>query len=409
MIICWGINHTGAGVSERESFAVASTHLPDLLATYQSRAISSAVVLSTCNRTEWYTQIDSAGALESFLAAQAGLDMELLRARGYQFCGYSALLHLFRVASSLDSLVVGESQVLGQLKSAYDAGCSAGTVTHLLHKIFQRAFRVAKRVRETTGISERPVSVASVAVTLAAQILGDLRKCRALVIGTGEIGKLAATHLCSAEIGKLTLCNRTLEHATNFVGAENKNVEVVEWSAQEAALNNIDIVLVCAPVEWGADLLSRVQKARAGKPLFIIDLAVPRAVDPNCANEGGVYLYNLDDLETVSAQNIEARQECLVRAEEIVQAAARECWAELSQAPVGHVIASLHQKCELIRQQELARTLADLEGCDFRTAQAVEQCTRSIVAKILHDPIMELKSTELEESAPWLRRLFRLG
>lgn len=417
MICCIGINHRDAAVAERESLAAADAALAESLAAYRDAGLGAVVRLSTCNRAEWYVLADSAELLQATLAVQHPVGATLLQERGYQLHGFAALHHLFRVAASLDSLVVGEPQILGQLKDAYEAACRVGVVCPLLHKIFQRALQAAKKVRQQTGIGERPVSVGSVAVALAGQIFGGLQESTVLVLGAGDVGQTVVQHLRSARVARVVVANRTTARGAAVAGAWQ--AEAIAWDAWPDAARQADIMVHCAAGQvLDATQVAHVQQARRGRPLFVIDLAVPRGVAADVAGLPEVYLYNIDDLEAVAQKNVHARRGVVDEAETLLVAAARSCWNDIADPSVGPVIALLHQKCDAIRREELRRTMDRLGSGDPRLHEALEACTRAIVSKILHDPIMRLKEEQgagapntsaATHPADWLKRLFGLS
>lgn len=414
MILCWGVNHTVASVAQREQVAVPKGLLARWLMTCRAAELAEVVILSTCNRTEIYAvcagdELESAQRCVAHAVEQcAPQAAAVLHEIGYWHVGDAAVRHLFRVASSLDAMVVGEPQILGQVKQAYDAACAVGAVGPQCHHVFQRAFRAAKRVREQTGLGERPVSIGSVAVALATQLFGDLSRCRALVLGSGEMGTEVGQYLRAAEIGHLAISGRNGERLTAL--AERTAATVVPWTSWPAQLGDIDIVICSTAATQPVMTRVHVDAARRGRearPLFLIDLALPRNIESDCADGTAVYLYDLDDLKAIAEQNLDARRAAVDTAEGLVAAMAESAWNTLQSAHRG-VLSSLHQKCEMIRQQEVSRTLQQLGGHDMAIAQALDCCTHAIVAKMLHDPIVAVKA---DDPAPieWLRRLFRLA
>lgn len=414
MILCWGVNHTVASVAQREQGAVPKGLLARWLMTCRAAELAEVVILSTCNRTEIYAvyageEIESAQHCVAHAITQcAPQAAAVLHDIGYWHVGGAVVRHLFRVASSLDAMVVGEPHILGQVKQAYDAACAIGAVGPQCHHVFQRAFRAAKRVREQTGLGERPVSIGSVAVALATQLFGDLSRCRALVLGSGEMGTEVGQYLRAAEIGHLAISGRNSERLAAL--AERTLSTVVPWTTWPAQLSETDIVICSTAATLPVMTRAHVDDARRGRaehPLFLIDLALPRNIASDCADRHAVYLYDLDDLKAIAEQNLDARRKVVDTAEGLVAAMAESAWKTLQSTYHG-VVSSLHHKCEMIRQQEVSRTLQQLGGHDVAVAQALDCCTHAIVAKMLHDPIVAVKA---DDPAPieWIRRLFRLA
>lgn len=314
-----GIDHHHAPVALRERLAVADEALPVLLG--ELRALpgaSEAAVLSTCNRVECYIAGSvPAAAVLTLLAQRQGIDpTELVIATTRT--GAEGVRHAFRVASGLDSLVLGEDQILRQVKDAYELARKHGATAQHLNGLFQRALAVAKEVRTTTGIARHKLSVASVAVDLAKHVLGDLASAKVLVVGAGEIAELVLTYLKSAGVHQVTVVNRNRERAAAL--AERLGGEVADWSALGSALASHDVVVSSTaaphPVIGAALVAAAVRRRR--QPLVLIDLAVPRDIEPAAANQGDVYLYNIDDLERVVAGHREQRSAEVTAAEALI-------------------------------------------------------------------------------------------
>ncbi len=419
MIHCIGINHDGANIATRETLAIATDGYAAWTNDLRAAGALEVVVLSTCNRTEWYLVTapdDNTNWIDVINARLPGAG-DTLRDVGYQHRDYGVFLHLCRVTAGLDSLVPGEPQIFGQIKTAYEQAVSAGAVGAVLHRVFQRAFKVAKQIREETSVGERPLSVGAVAVLLAEQIVGQLSACTALVIGAGEMGQLVVQHLRSRKIGRVLIVNRTGERASAV--AQSFGAEMLPWSQLSTAMAQADIIIGSAACEAPLVRVEALQPAcvaRAGRPLFCIDIALPRTMESAIASLPNVYLYDLDDLQAVIQTNRAARTAAMGEAEALLGEAAQRLWQELGDGDLHTLIAALHQKCESIRRGEVERTLARLHNDDPRLREALVRCTEAIVAKILHDPIVTAKSASRAEpanteSAPighWLRKLFRL-
>lgn len=425
MLTCWGVNHTVADVAQREALALAPAQRQTWLQGALAAGLREHVLLATCNRTELYTIVPDDAALTclgDFVRTQCARSHDVLAARGYRHEGEAAVRHLFGVAASLDSMVVGEAQILGQVKSAFAEALAAGTVGSVFHGLFAKAFQVAKQVRERTGIGRHPVSVASVGVALAQQVFGHLAECTGLILGAGEMGELTARHFRKAGVGRLIIVNRTFERAQTLAAQVGGEAWAVESFDQ--ALSMADIVICSAsgdtPLLDTARMV-RAHSARAGRPQFVIDIAFPRGVAEDVAQLPHVYLYTLDDLQRVAAANAGERQHVVRDAEIIVARAAAQYWAAQRPNASQAAIASLHQKWESLRQEEVARSLSRLGSPNGAVAAAMEACTKALIAKILRDPILLLKDSSdgatpalpLPDAPPaephhWLRRLFRL-
>ena len=319
-----GLSHKTAPIEVRERVAFAEDALAEALRRLVDvPGIGEAMIVSSCNRVELYAGVDDAGALEilqRFLIDERSLPSSL-RAHLYAQSGNDALRHLFRVASSLDSMVVGESQILGQVKEAYAAALEAGTLGPILQRAVPRAFALAKRVRTETDVAKSSASIASAAVDLAAQIFGELDGKHVLVVGAGKMGDLSARHLKAAGIGELTVVNRTQPRAVEL--AEKLGGRAAAWDELDRLLAKVDIVLCSTgatePI-LHKERVAKVMRARKGRWLFFIDIAVPRDIDPAVGSVENVYLYDVDALERVVAQNRAQRATEAREAEAMVDA-----------------------------------------------------------------------------------------
>lgn len=419
-IIIIGLNHRTAPVEVRERVAFDNASLGEPLKRLLSLpSVEEGVILSTCNRVEVVAAAaDGQSALQEikgFLTEQesfpgpAGLEDHL-----YIYSGDAAVRHLFRVAASLDSMVVGEPQILGQLKDYYLAAQEAGTVGTILHRLFHRSFSVAKRVRTETGIASRTVSVSSVAVDLAKQIFDRLEDKTVMLIGTGKMGELVVRHLKRHGLTSLMVTNRTFERAVEMAAQFQGNP--IRFDDYPRYLKLADMVIGCTgspqfilrPETVGEVLRERKQRA-----MFFIDLGVPRNFDPRINEIDNVYLYDIDDLEAVAQENLKERTGEVDKAEEIVdgEVAGFLRWLDsLEQVPV---IVALRQKLEEIRQRELEKSLnTSLRGLSEKERQALEDMTSAMMNKILHEPITRLKrqpeDLDLAQYLEALKKLFDL-
>jgi len=413
-IVVTGLSHHTAPVELRERLAVPDPQLDAVLGTLRARhALDEVLVVSTCNRVEVYATVRDPRAIEgvrSFFAERAGEDD--LTSALYVHQDDQAVRHAFRVAASLDSLVVGEPQILGQLKGAYDAASRAGTVGTLLGRCFTRAFAVAKRVRSETTIAEGSVSISSVAVELARKIFGDLQGRRALLLGAGEMGE-AAAHKLSQLGARLTVINRSPEKATAL--ADSCGGEARGYEELTAELISADVVVTSTSSErfiLTHETMDGVVRARRHRPLFLIDIAVPRDVDPRVGALDNVFLYDVDDLEKVAQQNLEARRSEAAMAEGIVDLEVGEVASWMRSLELTPTIVALRERFDAILEEELARTLGKMEGLSDKEKQALVKMRGAMVNKLLHQPLTQLKRGQGDPEGPALisatRRLFGL-
>ncbi len=397
-----GLSHKTAPVEVRERAAFPDDALAAALKQAVAIAgVGEAMIVSTCNRVEVYAGVDggdSAEALRRLLVEARGLPASL-RAHLYTHDGEPALRHLFRVASSLDSMVVGESQILGQVKQAFQTAEAAGTVGPVLSRALPRAFSLAKRVRSETEVARSSASIASAAVDLAAQIFGELDGREVLVVGAGKMGDLSARHLKAAGVGRLHVVNRTAARAAEL--AERLGGTPAPWEDLDRLLGTVDIVLcstgAAEPVIRAARV-REVMRARKGRWLFFIDIAVPRDVEAGVGAIENVYLYDVDALETVVAQNRAGRAREATEAEAIVDEELQRFRAqERTQAAVP-IIKALRARFLEIATAEAQRTLGKLQSPSERDKAQVQQLAESIVNKLLHTPLTALKREA--QSAP---------
>jgi glutamyl-tRNA reductase len=331
--------------------------------------------------------------LEGVLAARAGVTADQFQRHAIRLEGREAAFHLFRVASSLDSMVVGEAQILGQLKDAWALAQESGAAGPTLHRVVPRAFRAAKRVRTDTAIAEGGVSISFVAVQLARKIFDDLRDCRVLLLGAGEMAELAAVHLAEQGVRSLKVANRTLERALRIAGP--RGWEASSLDDLETLLRDADIVVSstgsATPV-IRVPVVKAALKRRGYRPLFLIDIAVPRDIERDTAALDGVYLYNIDDLEAVAATNRTQRHAEAARAERIVAEEADKLALAMGAQATSPTIAALRQRLFELRDAELARSERALRGLEPAQREAVERLTEAMIAKIMATPIAKVKA-----------------
>lgn len=393
-----GMSHRSAPVGLREAFAVATDDLPGVLrALVAEPGIAEAMVLSTCNRVEAYVvpegEDEARAALIRVLATHRGLDLHAIEASTYASSGRDAVHHLLRVASSLDSMVVGEPQILGQVKEAAHLARAAGTVGPLLGRLLDRTFATAKSVRTRTGIGEHVVSIGSVAVDLAHRIFQRLEESKVLLVGAGKMGEATARALAGAGAARVYVANRSYERAVSL--ADRHGWRARAFSELEELLAEVDIVITSTGAPRpiiDATVMHRVVPRRKYRPLFIVDIAVPRDVAPEVGELDTVYLYNVDDLEGVSRDAMGRREKEAAAAERLIRIELEtlERWYE--QLTVQPTLAAIRHRAESIAHAEVERTLhrrlAHLAASD---REAINKMTEALVAKLLHPTMTALR------------------
>jgi len=393
-----GLNHRSAPVEVRERLAFNNGALePALRRLVDTETVREGTIISTCNRVEIVAcTTDLAMADEkvrTFLADEQRIARTLFEDHLYSLVGKDAVRHLFRVAASLDSLVVGEPQILGQVKDAYTVASSLGTLGEVLHRFFHKTFAVAKRVRSETQIAARAVSVSSAAVELARRIFDRLGDKTAMVIGAGEMGELAVRHLQNHGIGNILVTNRTFSRAIEL--AREFNGSVVPFEQLHKHLRLTDIVIGSAGGNdylLGPEVVEEALRERRRRPIFFIDLGVPRNFDPRLNDIEGVFLYDIDDLQHVIEENKDEREREARKAEAIVAEEVEAFWQWFSGLEVTPTIVALRERAEAIRQRELEKTLASLKGLPPHTQKAMESLSAAIINKLLHPQIAYLKN-----------------
>lgn len=413
--IAYGLNHTTTPLPVREKYALAPEGVGEILRALKPTA-DEAVFLSTCNRVEFYLSTDAVKeSRETILGALMRfhkLKPAEIKRYFYFYEDAEAFLHLFRVAASLDSMVVGEAQILGQVKEAYQKSREEGMAKAALTGIFNRALSAAKRVRSQTDIARMPVSVASVAVDLAQKIFTDLARHRVLLLGAGEMGELTAKYLVDAGVGGLSIASRTLERAKALAVQLGGKALSLEEGMAGTALADIVIASLGGGTTISKGDLEAVMKKRGGKPLFIIDIGVPRNVDPEAARLESLYLYNIDDLSSIAENNKGQRQKAVEAAETILRAEVEKLCSWLAGLELVPTVVRLREKFEQVRESEWREFLRKNPGFSEKDMKAVERLTRDMVGRLLHDPSVNLKKVENEmdrfEYARMLNEVFRL-
>ncbi|MDA7852573.1 glutamyl-tRNA reductase [Porticoccaceae bacterium] len=392
-ILAFGINHTTASVDLRGRVAFA----PEMVVESLQQALNQLgggeiALLSTCNRTEIYFHGEvSDEQLLSWLAEHKGLTVEQLRDCYYCYRDQQAVRHIMCVASGLDSLVLGEPQIFGQIKSAYAVGREAGTVSSYLNQAFQCAFAAAKRVRSETAIGQNPVSVAYASVSLAEQIFADLKQAHALLIGAGETIELVARHLHDKQIGSITVANRTLSRAQEL--AADFSAEAILLSDIHDHLPQADIVISSTASQLpvlGKGAVESALKKRKRKPIFMVDIAVPRDIEPEVEMLDDVYLYTVDDLQEVIQDNVRARQSAADLAQGIIDQEA-DGWSRQQRSLAAvDTIRAFRNSVEKIRDEEVGKAMQALQrGQDSESVIAT--LARNLTNKLMHKPTTRLK------------------
>ncbi len=409
-----GINHKTAPVSVREqvSFDPASMHdaLSDICA---STPVTEAVILSTCNRTEIYGSSEEfhEGQILEWLAGHHNVSTHELSDALYCLEQDQAVQHTMRVASGLDSLVLGEPQILGQMKSAFSVAQESGTVGAELGRLFRQTFSIAKRVRTDTAIGENPVSVAFAAVRMAQHIFADLNNSKALLIGAGETIELVARHLTHAGVKQLILANRTLARAQHL--AEEFHAEAVLLEDIPNVLADADIVIssTASPLPiLGKGAVEKALKKRRHAPMFMVDIAVPRDIEAEVAELSDVYLYTVDDLRSIIEENVRSREDAALQAEELVLAGVEHFMRELRVLDSVSTVTDVRRHVDRLREEQLQKAIKQLQnGGDAE--KVLRQFAHTYSNKLLHGPTVTLRRAAAEgrmDVFDWTRELFQL-
>ena len=416
-ILVVGLNHNTAPIEVREKLAFNGPKLEEgVKALHSLEEINEVVVLSTCNRVEMYACVNDAAraseAIKSFISSFHGIDRGLLDESLYFHSGPAGVLHSFRVAASLDSMIVGEAQILGQLKDSFEFSLERKATGVMLNKLMKKSISVAKRVRTETRIAESAVNISSAAVDLARKIFTHLEEKSVLLLGAGDMAELAAKHLMSGGVRDITVANRTYE--TGCALAEQMGGRAVEFAVFHEEMERSDIVICStgAP-EYVVrkDLMHDVMKARRQKPVFIIDISVPRNIDPEINKLENVYLYDVDDLRSVADAGLEERKKEAAKGEAIVVEEVETFlrWrASLDAVPT---IVALREKAEEVKREELEKVLTRMPELGEKERKLVEQLASSIVNKLIHPPTAALKqdTEDKDELVATIKRLYGIG
>ncbi len=419
-LVVVGLNHKTAPVSVREKIAFSNEKIPMALSQLLDLDIlEEAMILSTCNRVEVYGATlkteSSIHQIQKFLSDFQKVPLEEIQTHLYSWSGDQAVLHGCRVASSLDSMVLGEPQIMGQMKEAYELASESGTLGSFLNRYLHRVFHVAKKIRSETEIASGPVSISYMAVMLAKKIFGDLKGRKVLLLGAGKMGQLASKHLKGQGVAEIWVANRNFEKAKEIAAAcEGKPLHFEDFYF---SLPMVDMVITSTAAEdyiLKPDHIHKTMKLRKNSPMFIIDISLPRNVDPAINNIYNVYLYDLDDLNSLVDANQKERSQEALKGEEIARQETKKFIQELDHLSVTPTIHLLAKKFEKIREQEIQKALSKLKDITPEQKTILDSMSSAIVNKILHDPLLALKTQDLEkETHPHtyleiIQKIFRL-
>ncbi|MBV9766899.1 MAG: glutamyl-tRNA reductase [Acidobacteriaceae bacterium] len=418
-----GINHHTAPVHIREKLAYRPEDISDALRGVRAWGATEALLLSTCNRVEltaaFPEDVPADTLLEALVNGRGGMTLDAVRPHLYLLEKREVIRHLFRVASSLDSMIVGEPQILGQLKQAYAQARNQGAIGNVLDSVLTRAFSVAKRVRSETDIGQNAVSVSYAAVELAREIFGSLHGKTVLIIGAGKMSEGAGRRLFRAGATRILITNRTPDRAEDL--ARVLQSEIVPYDLFPQRLPEVDIVIAssAAPAYvLTSEVVRRAIEARKNQPMFLIDIAVPRNIDPRVNDLEHAFLYDIDDLQRLADRNLDQRRKVAQQAEAIVAEEVERMEIRLREREVTPTIVSLQEQLEAIRSEVLQRYRGRLGRLTFEQEEALEALTRAIINKIAHGPISEIRGmaaaqgagepVEEGELVSAIRRIFRL-
>ncbi|MBF0551787.1 MAG: glutamyl-tRNA reductase [Deltaproteobacteria bacterium] len=396
-IVLVGLNHKTAALALREKL---NFNRDDIDAAYQGiisiPSLTEGIYISTCNRVELMATTEepvrTVDGISKFLSNYHGVKLDEFTQSLYVYRDRDTVKHLFEVASSLDSMILGEPHILGQIKVAYRQAVAQGASGVILNRLLHKAFSVAKRVRTETGICSSAVSVSYAAVELAKKIFGQLKGKKALLVGAGEMAELAAEHLLSAGVAEITIANRTLQNAVTL--AKRFHGQAASLSEIPTVLQRADIVITSTGAEGfviGYDDVKGMMRQRKNRPIFFIDIAVPRDVEPSINTIGNVYVYDIDDLKGIIESNKSKREEEAIKACRIIDEEVLKFENWVKTLDVVPTIRGIKDKLEAIRKAELDRSQAVLKQLSPDQVQAINVLTESLVKKVLHDPVLYLK------------------
>ena len=417
-LILVGVNHKTTPVEIREKLAFTKGKIEESVNhLFNFPDIIEHTILSTCNRVEIYARANSQDSaiksIKQFICDFHQLSLVELEDHFYSYSNKEAVEHLFRVSSSLDSMILGEAQILGQVKEAYSLARDLRSTGLVLNQLFEKAFSIAKKVREETGIAERSVSISSAAVELAQKIFDDLENHTVMLVGTGEMAELAAKHLISYGVKTIYVTSRTYERAANL--ARTLNGSALDFEAFKNELHRADIVITSTSAPnfiIKKEIVEKAIRERKNKPIFFIDIAVPRDIEPDVNDLENVYLYDIDDLQVVVSANIKEREKEAKNAMNFISQEVTKFNNWVGALDAVPTIVEIRKKAENIRKQEIEKTLKKISHLSEDDKQLLRQMSSSMINKILHKPTIKLKQkTQSEDGHVYLkaiRHLFHL-
>ena len=391
-ILACGLNHKTAPIEVRERALFTDAATPDALHSLLALpAVNEAMILSTCNRTELYTHVDDPTVVPAWLAEHHGLKPDQLQPHLYHYHDENAVKHIMRVASGLDSMVLGESQIMSQLKSAYAVAREAGGVGKQFDRLLQDVFSIAKQVRTGTGIGRQPVSVAYTAVNLAKHIFSELSRCNVMLVGAGEMIELCAMHLTNQGVRRMLFANRTVERANDL--AQQFTGHAIKIADIPVYLKEADIIITATASQlpiFGKGAIETALKLRRHKPMFMVDIAMPRDVEAEVGELEDVYLYNLDDLQYVIDENLKSRQAAAEQAESMIDIHVKHMLREWHALEQTDVLCAYREKMETLRDDALLKVLNKLQQGEAPD-KLLTELARNLTNKLLHEPTVNLR------------------
>lgn len=418
LILVIGLNHKTTPINVREKFAIKENELPYALEELLNiEDINEGFILCTCNRLEIYCQANdkniAINKLKDFISNYFGESYDNYSSYFYIYQDSEAIRHFIRVASSLDSLVVGEPHILGQVKKAFFIAKRAGAIGPIWHQLFEKSLKIVKRIKRETAISDNPVSVSSVAAELAHRIFGNLKGRKVLIIGAGEMSELAALHIKEKGAEKIYVSNRTYQKAKEL--ADKLSAENYPFEKFMEIIPEVDIIISSIYSEGyilQKEALQKLANFKKHESLFIIDIAVPRNIDPQCNEIANVYLYDIDDLTEVAESNKKQREKEAILAEAIIDKEIHSIYKWLDSLKIYPTIKALQERAEFIRRLEIEEMNRKINGLTLQQKEKIDIMTKSLVKRLINPLIEEIKSineNKEDEKINWLKRIFKLG
>ncbi|HLB55974.1 MAG TPA: glutamyl-tRNA reductase [Coxiellaceae bacterium] len=403
-MLVYGINHHKTPIAIREKCVFHAAQLPLALQELAAHTANEAMILSTCNRTEIYTAATDVATLQQWFTQQKSLDIDL-NAYCYSYHGMHAVKHIMRVASGLDSVVLGEPQVLGQMKEAYRIAKDAGTIGNHLKHLFPAVFEASKQIRTDTNIGAHAVSIAYAITQISKKIFKNIVNCRVLLIGAGETMELVATHLHGIGVTEIIMANRTVEKIKNWAGA--LNIHPIQIRDIPAHIKECDIVISATASQLpiiGKGLIENTLQHKKNNPLLLIDLAVPRDIEPEVATLDRIHLFNIDDLQTIISQNLKSKKDAAKQAELMIDLHTSEFFKKMRILRARHVIAEYRNRLEKIRTTEQEKALRQLQN-GHDSQMVLEQFGQQLINKIMHHPTIKLREAASEDQCEIFQRI----